>query len=79
MIVEFRPSLGFERFAERTFALDRAGYLNAKGRGSPLRVATARPHDAEFFFAARSDRAAASRPARAGPARPAAAWRAPTD
>jgi mannose-6-phosphate isomerase-like protein (cupin superfamily) len=50
MIVEFRPSLGFERFAERMFALDRAGYLNAKGRGSPLRVATARPHEAEFFL-----------------------------
>ena len=50
MIVEFRPSLGFERFAERTFALDRAGHLNAKGRGSPLRLATARPHEAEFFL-----------------------------
>ena len=49
MIVEFRPALGFERFAERTFALDRAGHLNAKGRGSPLRLATARPHEAEFF------------------------------
>jgi hypothetical protein len=49
MIVEFRPSLGFERFAERTFALDRAGHLNAKGRGNPLRLATARPHEAEFF------------------------------
>jgi hypothetical protein len=50
MIVEFRPSLGFERFAERTFALDRAGHLNAKGRGNPLRLATARPHEAEFFM-----------------------------
>jgi hypothetical protein len=49
MIVEFRPSLGFERFVERTFALDRAGHLSAKGRGSPLRLATARPHEAEFF------------------------------
>ena len=51
MIVEFRPALGFERFAERMFALDRAGHLNAKGRGSSLRLATARPHDAEFFVA----------------------------
>jgi hypothetical protein len=34
MIVEFRPALGFERFAERTFALNRAGHLNAKGRGN---------------------------------------------
>ena len=49
MIVEFRPASGFERFAERTFALDRAGHLNAQGRGSPLRLATARPHEAEFF------------------------------
>jgi quercetin dioxygenase-like cupin family protein len=49
MIVEFRPALGFEAFVERTFALDRAGYLNAKGRGSPLRMASARPHEAEFF------------------------------
>jgi len=49
MIVEFRPSLGFERFVERTFALDRAGHLNAKGRGNPLRLATARPHEAEFY------------------------------
>src|SRR4051795_3844629 len=50
MIVELRPSLGFERFAERTFALDRAGHVDAKGRGNPLRLATARPHEAEFFF-----------------------------
>jgi hypothetical protein len=49
MIVEFRPSLGFERFVERMFALDRAGRLNAKGRGNPVRLATARPHEAEFF------------------------------
>jgi mannose-6-phosphate isomerase-like protein (cupin superfamily) len=50
MIVEFRPSLGFERFVERTFALDRAGHVSAKGRGSPLRLAAARPHEAEFFL-----------------------------
>ena len=49
MIVEFRPALGFEGFVERTFALDRAGRLDANGRGNPLRVATARPHEAEFF------------------------------
>ena len=51
MVVEFRPALGFEAFVERTFALDRAGRLNAKGQGNPLRVATARPHDAEFYLA----------------------------
>jgi quercetin dioxygenase-like cupin family protein len=50
MIVEFRPALGFEGFVERTFALDRAGHFDAKGRGNPLRMATARPHEAEFFL-----------------------------
>ena len=50
MIVEFRPALGFELFVERTFALDRSGRLNAKGRGNPLRMATTRPHEAEFFL-----------------------------
>lgn len=50
MVVEIRPALGFEKFVERMFALDRAGRLNAKGQGNPLRVATARPHDAEFYF-----------------------------
>ena len=50
MIVEFRPALGFAGFVERMFALDRAGYLDAKGRGSPLRMASARPHEAEFFL-----------------------------
>jgi mannose-6-phosphate isomerase-like protein (cupin superfamily) len=49
MVVEFRPALAFEAFVERTFALDRAGYLDAKGSGNPLRLATARPHEAEFF------------------------------
>ena len=50
MVVEFRPALGFEAFVERTFALDRAGRLNAKGQGNPLRLAAARPHDAEFYL-----------------------------
>jgi hypothetical protein len=35
MVVEFRPALGFEHFIERTFALDRAGHLSAKGRATP--------------------------------------------
>ena len=51
MVVEIRPALGFEEFVERMFALDRAGHLTANGQGTPLRVATARPHDAEFFVA----------------------------
>jgi hypothetical protein len=50
MVVEFRPALGFEAFVERTFALDRAGHLSPKGPGNPLRLATARPHEAEFFL-----------------------------
>jgi mannose-6-phosphate isomerase-like protein (cupin superfamily) len=50
MVVEFRPALGFEAFVERTFALDRAGRLNAKGQGNPVRLATAKPHDAEFYL-----------------------------
>jgi mannose-6-phosphate isomerase-like protein (cupin superfamily) len=50
MLVEFRPALGYEHFIERTFALDRAGYINAKGRGNPLRLATAKPDEAEFFL-----------------------------
>ncbi len=47
--VEFRPALGFEHFLERMFALDRAGRVTAGGRANPLRVATAKPHEAEFF------------------------------
>jgi len=50
MVVEFRPALGFEEFVERTFALDRAGHLNVKGQGNPLRLATAKPHEAEFLL-----------------------------
>ena len=50
MVVEFRPALGFERFIERTFELDRSGYLDSQGRGNPLRLATAKPHEAEFFL-----------------------------
>ena len=50
MLAELRPALTYERFIERSFALDRAGYVNAKGRGNPLRMATARPHEAEFFL-----------------------------
>ena len=49
MVVELRPALAYEQFIERSFALDRAGHVNAKGRGNPLRMATARPHEAEFF------------------------------
>ena len=47
MIAERRPALSYEQFIERSFALDRAGFVNAKGRGNPLRMATARPHEAD--------------------------------
>jgi len=50
MVAELRPALNYERFIERTCALDRAGYINAKGRGNPLRMATAGAREAEFFL-----------------------------
>jgi hypothetical protein len=50
VVAELRPALGYARFIERSFALDRAGHVNARGRGNPLRMATARPHEAEFFL-----------------------------
>ena len=49
MVAELRPALNYERFIERSFALDRAGYINANGRGNPLRMATAGAQEAEFF------------------------------
>jgi len=51
MLAELSPALGYEQFMERSFALDHAGYVNKKGRGNPLRLATAKPHKAEFFVA----------------------------
>jgi hypothetical protein len=51
MAAELRPAMNYERFIERTFALDRAGYINSKGRGNPLRLATAGAREAEFFVA----------------------------
>ena len=50
MLAELRPALSYEAFIDRSFALDRAGYINAKGRGNPLRMATAGARDAEFFL-----------------------------
>ena len=50
MVAELRPALNYERFIERSFALDRAGFINAKGRGNPLRMATAGAREAEFFL-----------------------------
>ena len=50
MVAELRPALTYEQFIERSFALDRAGHVNAKGRGNPLRMATAKPYEAEFFL-----------------------------
>lgn len=48
--VKLRP-VKYAEFIERSFALDRAGHVNAKGRANPLRIATARPAEAEFFLA----------------------------
>jgi len=48
---ELRPALTYPDFVERSFALDRAGHVNTKGRANPLRVATAGPAEAEFFLA----------------------------
>jgi mannose-6-phosphate isomerase-like protein (cupin superfamily) len=50
MLAELRPALAYEQFLERSFALDRAGHLDARGRGNPLRLATAGARDAEFFL-----------------------------
>ena len=50
MVAELRPALNYERFIERSFVLDRAGYINAQGRGNPLRLATAGAREAEFFL-----------------------------
>jgi hypothetical protein len=51
MVAELRPALSYEQFVERTFALDRAGHVNAKGRGNPIRAAATGPREAEFFYA----------------------------
>jgi hypothetical protein len=48
---ELRPALKYAEFVERSFALDRAGHVNAKGRANPLRMAAAGPAEAEFFLA----------------------------
>jgi mannose-6-phosphate isomerase-like protein (cupin superfamily) len=47
VLAELSPALGYGDFLE----LDRAGYVNKQGRGNPLRLATAKPQDAEFFVA----------------------------
>jgi len=51
MVAELRPALTYEQFIERSFALDRAGHVDAKGRGNPLRLATTGARNAEFFLA----------------------------
>jgi hypothetical protein len=48
---ELRPPLRYREFMERSFALDRAGHVNAKGRTNPLRMAATGPAEAEFFLA----------------------------
>jgi quercetin dioxygenase-like cupin family protein len=51
VLAELSPALSYGDFVERSFALDRAGHVNRRGRGNPLRLATAKPQDAEFFVA----------------------------
>src|SRR4051812_46291744 len=51
VLAELRPALAYERFMERSFELDRAGHVNAKGRANPIRMATTNARDAEFFLA----------------------------
>jgi mannose-6-phosphate isomerase-like protein (cupin superfamily) len=48
---ELRPALHYGEFIERSFALDRAGHVNAQGRANPLRAALTGPAEAEFFIA----------------------------
>jgi quercetin dioxygenase-like cupin family protein len=48
---EFEPALGYRAFLERLFELDREGHVNRKGRGNPLRIATTRQYEAEFYLA----------------------------
>jgi quercetin dioxygenase-like cupin family protein len=50
MLAELRPACRYEEFIERSFALDRAGHVNAKGRGNPLRLATSGARQAEFLL-----------------------------
>jgi quercetin dioxygenase-like cupin family protein len=51
MLAELSPALSYGDFLERSFALDRAGHVNRQGRANPLRLAIAKPQDAEFFVA----------------------------
>ena len=51
ILAELRPALAYESFIERSFELDRAGHVNAKGRANPLRAATTGAREAEFFLA----------------------------
>jgi hypothetical protein len=51
VLAEISPALNYGEFLERSFALDRAGRVSRQGRANPLRLATAKPQDAEFFVA----------------------------
>lgn len=48
---ELRPALTYPEFIERSFALDRAGHVSARGRVNPLRMAATGVADAEFYVA----------------------------
>jgi quercetin dioxygenase-like cupin family protein len=51
MLAELRPALGYRQFLERSFAMDRAGYIDSKGRGNPVRLAATGSRQAEYFLA----------------------------
>jgi quercetin dioxygenase-like cupin family protein len=51
VLAELSPAMSYGDFIERSFALDRAGHVTRTGRANPLRLATAKPQDAEFFVA----------------------------
>ena len=51
LLARLSPALNYAAFLERSFWLDRNGYVDKRGRSNPLRLATAKPQDAEFFLA----------------------------
>jgi len=48
---ELHPALKYGEFIECSFAQDRGGHLNRKGRANPLRMSTTGSDEAEFFVA----------------------------
>jgi mannose-6-phosphate isomerase-like protein (cupin superfamily) len=72
MLAELRPALAYEQFIERSFALDRAGHVNAKGRGNPPAAGDRETTRGRVLPAPHPNRAAESPAPRIGLARPTA-------